>query len=465
MEISGLIWSAKGDKPSEAYVRLSQPPARRIENPVRNGYFLLLGLTSSATADPLQTGYEVWREAEAGRGQRYFDAAKPGRVELRIMVDAAEAFPAWQAADPIGEFQKPDALFRTTMDRYAVLLKRYEQFLGMPFEDWGFGHVGSPRFEELLIIHRLYVADGFGRQFKLGLTRLQQDLTAWRAILAEAKTISLKTMAMIMLDDDLSLLSKLSQTRVEDKSVVALVETGARPLTIEEYSLRWPIQHQFVLATGRSPSLRLDLSGGEAETRANQEWLARKAGLIPNAFERVEHPMVKTVLGMTVESQRMWDAYAAYYEVMIKAVESVRSPLPKLQDVARSSHRTLLETVLRPLEFEPDWEQFTQRLIETDARLRLMSLQVLLRKPSVMKTVPGRLAEVGPGFYDPFTGLPMLWSETQGKIYSIGKDRIDDGGDPNFDISVPAVLGPVTPEVPPVKRRPAKSSPRLQRAV
>ena len=37
----------------------------------------------------------------------------------------------------------------------------------------------------------------------------------------------------------------------------------------------------------------------------------------------------------------------------------------------------------------------------------------------------------------------MLWSETQRAIYSIGKDRLDDGGDPHFDIVIPAVLGPL----------------------
>ena len=34
----------------------------------------------------------------------------------------------------------------------------------------------------------------------------------------------------------------------------------------------------------------------------------------------------------------------------------------------------------------------------------------------------------------------MLWSPTQQKIYSVGKDRYDDGGDPSFDISVPAIV-------------------------
>ena len=54
--------------------------------------------------------------------------------------------------------------------------------------------------------------------------------------------------------------------------------------------------------------------------------------------------------------------------------------------------------------------------------------------------IPTRLAEVGSQYFDPFTGLPMLWSPTQQKLYSVGKDRLDDGGDPTFDISVPTIV-------------------------
>jgi hypothetical protein len=446
LEISGLIWSAKSDRPSDVYVRLTQPPERKIDQPFRNGYFLLLGFTASANADPVRVGYEIWREAQADRGRRYFDQGKPGRAQLRLMVEATEAFPAWQAIDPVAEFQKPDALLRTTMDRYSRLLERYEQFLAMPFEDWGYGHVGSPRLEEFLTVHRLYIGQGFGQQFKSGLDRLQRDLIGWRTILAEARTPVLKMMAAVLIDDDVALLTKLLSSRPDDNKLGLLIQSAARPLTPAEYSLRWPIEHQFVLGTTRSADLRLDLNGSETEAQANREWVARRASLPSNAFTKVEHPAMKTALGMTLESQRMWDTYAAYYDVTIKAVDTVHSPLPKLQDVTRASQRTLLETLLRPLEFEPDWDQFSQRLIETDARLRVLSLQVLLRKPSVMKTVPGRLAEVGPAYYDPFTGLPMLWSATQGKVYSIGKDHIDDGGDSSFDISAPATLGPAIRE-------------------
>lgn len=435
LEISGLIWSAKDGPPSEVYRRLSQLPDRGIETPLTNGYFLMIGFAAAATADPVQTGFDMWREAAAASGRRLLDYQRSGRSELRIALDAGDAFPPWIAADPVTEFKKPEALLRMSMDRYARLVSRYERFLDMPFEDWGFGLDGSPHFEEFLLIHRLYVAAGYAQSTHIGWTRLLQDMRVWRTVLAQARTLSVKTAALLMLDDDVTFLSKrliLDRVAPTDE-LLAMI----RPFTKDEYSLRWPIQNQFVIGVSQGRSTVLNPARGIDETSREEAWLEKSARLVPGAFQRVQHPPLKTMLETTVASQRMWDIYAAYYDVTINASESVHSPLPKLDDVARSSSRTLIETLLRPLEFEPDWEVFSLRLMETDARLRLTSLQVLLRQPSLSATVPTRLAEVGFRYYDPFTGLPMLWSETQSMVYSVGRDHMDDGGDPHFDLAVP----------------------------
>ncbi len=458
LEISGLIWSAKGDRPSETYTLLTQTPEKHIHTALQNGYFMMVGFAASSTADPVQTGYDIWMEADTDRSHRTFNYRKAGRSDLRIMIDAGEAFPAWTASDPLAAFHQPDAMFRLSLDRYVILLNRYTRLLTMPVEDWGFGHIGSPRLEELFIIHRLYVAAGFAHRPSTGLARLQRELHAWRTILAEAKTLSVKTMALLIVDDDIRFVSKLLASTNKGTGADHLLPWTA-PLTKEEYTLRWPIQNQLALGITRGHTSMLDLTGGAEETIATQKWLAKQAEITPDAFRRVQHPMLTTMLGSPFDSQRMWETYAAYYDLTIRATESLHSPLPKLQDVARSSQRTLLDRVFRPLEFEPDWETFSQRLMETDARLRLTSLQILLHRPSAATTVPNRLAEVGPRYYDPFTGMPMLWSETQRVIYSIGKDRLDDGGDSHFDIVIPGSLGPL--KHPDVRRHLRHSTVRL----
>jgi hypothetical protein len=251
----------------------------------------------------------------------------------------------------------------------------------------------------------------------------------------------MKVLAQVMIEDDVQLLSRLVVQPTVDRSILSRGLRLLRPLTASEYSLRWPIQNEFVLGHARSrrpDSDQLTQSSAESPTR---EALARAAHLQPDSFRTIEHPRSHNLLGILSNSQRTWDAYAAFYDATIKAADSVHSPLPKLQDVARSSHMTVIERIANPMDGEPNWEPFSQRLVETDARLRLAALQILLRTPSSVP-LPTRLAEVGSMYFDPFTGFPMLWSPTQQKLYSVGKDGLDDGGDPTFDISVPLTQAP-----------------------
>ena len=440
LEVSGLIWSSKKEKPSETFLKLTDPPTRSIENPLENGYFLLLGFSSASGTNPVQTGYDIWLESDAQPATRGFDLDKPGRSELRIPVALDQVLPEWNASHPVEEFQRRDTLLRTSATRYSTLLKRYEQWLKMRFEDWGYAHRGAPRVEELLGAHRLYIAEGFGQQPKIGLERLATDLARWRVVLREARTIPMKILAEVMLEDSVQLLSRVVSHTTVDRAILTRGLNLLQPLTPNEYSLRWPIQNQFMMGYTRSHQAEQDLSLQDNTNMLSRESMARAAHLQPEMFQAVEHPRLRNFLDMSASSQRTWNTYATFYDATIKAADSVHSPLPKLHDITRHSQLTLLERIVNPLEFAPNWEPFSQRLVETDARLRLVSLQILMRKPTATVTIPTRLAEVGSMYFDPFTGFPMLWSPTQKKLYSVGKDGLDDGGDPSFDISVPLSL-------------------------
>jgi hypothetical protein len=117
--------------------------------------------------------------------------------------------------------------------------------------------------------------------------------------------------------------------------------------------------------------------------------------------------------------------------------------MPKLYDFANTPSRTWLDYGFNPIDNlivadpMPDWDAIIGGIMETDARLRLVGLQARLRAPSQDTSLVTRIAQAGPGFYDPFTELPMLVNATRGIIYSVGMDHKDDGGDPTFDVSVP----------------------------
>lgn len=440
LEVSGLIWSSKREHPSETFMKLSEPPTRAIENPLENGYFLLLGFAASAPSNAVQTGYNIWLESDGSRSQQTFDFDKPGRSELRLPIGVDQVLPEWNADNPVEEFQRRDALFRTAASRYSILLSRYDQWLKMRFEDWGYAHTGIPRIEELLGAHRLYIAQGFNQHTKTGVDRLATDLQRWRYVLREARTLPMKVMAQVLIEDDVRLLSRILDQPAVDRFTLASGLNLLQPLTAGEYSLRWPVQSEFMAGYRRAQRAEPNLVAEETTDSQPTISLAQAAQLQPDLFARIRQPKFRRILGMAPASQRTWDTYATFYDATIKAAGSVHSPLPKLHDVVRDSPLTLLERVVNPLEFEPNWEPFSLRLVETDARLRLASLQILMRKPGSGASTPARLAEVGSMYFDPFTGFPMLWSPTQKKLYSVGRDGLDDGGDPTFDISVPLTV-------------------------
>ena len=439
-ELSSLIWTSKGQPPSATFTRLLEPPPHRLVAPYENGYFYLLGFAAAASRDPAKVGHEMWLENTSAQGVREFDYDKPDRSELQIQLPMEQVFPSWNSENPVSEFRNMSARLQTVTGRDHTILSRYERWLAMPFEDMGFGHQGTPRYVEIFVGHRFYLADGFSRQTALGMQRLKKDIYMWRSILRDATTIATKVMAQIVITDDLRLLSTLLSQPVVDKTVLAMTPNIAPPLTAAESSLRWPLQHQFTLGIQGDHAGNLTRERQTESLDAQEQWLASTARLPQQAFRHIAHPHGRSFLGIQLQTRETWEMYATYYDAMMHATEAGQSTLPKLHELTGTARQGIMESVVSPTPFEPDWDPFLYQLRETDARLRLASLQIILRRPSAQTTVPNRLAAVGSSYNDPFSGLPMLWSPTQQKIYSVGKDRYDDGGDTGFDISAPAIV-------------------------
>lgn len=439
-QLSGLIWSSKGLAPSETLARLLEPPPHYISDPRQNGYFYMLGLTAAPPLEPAWVGYDMWREADAKPVAATFDYDQPGRSDARTAVLASVLAPIWSSDDLLAELRRREFALRTSVNQYSLYLTRYDRWLGMKFEDQGFAHRAIPRCEDIFLVHRLFLADGFSQRLSSGMNRLQRDISAWRLILRDARTLSMKVLAQVMIVDDVNLLSKVFARPSVDRSFLPLGASLVTPLTPFEYSLRWPIRHQLTLGVQRDRLHGMIGGGSEELSEANERWLVEAAALPSQSFRRVEHPASSSFLGIPFQTQRVWDTYAVYYEAVITASDTGRGSLPTFREVSASTGRGFLDKAFSSATFQPEWDLFHQHLMETDARLRLASLQMVLRRPSAHTTVPNRLAEIGARYFDPFTGLPMLWSPTQKKIYSVGKDRFDDGGDSSFDISVPAVM-------------------------
>jgi len=435
----GMFFSSADRAAESSFSKLIEAPQRSVENPYRNGYFYLFGLTAASSLDPAKTGYEIWVDETEDARRAEFAERRATRADLVYTLTLEATASSWEADDPLGQFRKKDAPFQAATGQYRILLLSYDHWIGMPFDDWGFGRRVVTLGTDILAVHRLYVAEGFSNSTMEGVERLHKDFHLWRTVLREAKTISTKVLAQIVIADDLQLLSRMLAKPTVDKAILTMGLQLTLPLSAPEYSLRWPIRHQLALAMkDRSAGVRHE--GDPARRHLYEDWLSRTGHLPTDAFDSIIHPPARAAAANFQWGQAA-SAYAAYYEAIINASENNVNYLPGMQEVVGTLHRGMFEGLLKSRPVEPGWEIFHSQLVETDTRLRLASLQIQLRHPSPQTAVPTRLAEVGSQYFDPFTGLPMLWSPTQQKLYSVGRDRLDDGGDPTFDISVPAVVG------------------------
>ena len=460
INVGGLIWSGAKDPASDAFTIYTAPPPDFVAGATENGYFMLVGFAAGPNADPTKTGYDIWREAENARGHYFYDYAKEGRGELQASLDLTQMIQAWKIEDLVAKPDQFEETLKTFQTSSMVLLDRYAQWLAMPFDDKGYGHTGSPRLTELYLAHRAYLAAGFIQSQAMGLDRLAADLPSWQVVLAHAKTPAVKLMASAVINDDARLISALLSRQPDEATAKRLADL-VQPLNDEERSLRWLVQHEFV--TGLSRFKSTVLTQGPAprqQSEDNERWLTAITGLNADTFERIELPLpANPVLRAMAKKQRTLNLYAAYYEGLIKASDSAPIKLPMLHDTARQGARTMFDPLLNPVDNifsrtpEPAWAPLLGYVRETDARLRLAGLQVILRNAPRQQAMAAAIGKAGPEFYDPFTGIPMVWNASQGTIYSVGRDGRDDGGESSFDVSV-KLDEPLPPQKVPVK--PAK---------
>ncbi|OGW69886.1 MAG: hypothetical protein A3A88_05740 [Nitrospirae bacterium RIFCSPLOWO2_01_FULL_62_17] len=402
--------------PSDGVRNFTGSPPSFAQNPRRNAYLLLAGFDADAGSDPMTEGYErTQKPANAQPVQCAWEQASSSTMRFPDETSVIETW--WQGPDPIGQFQKEAGRIQGGTAGSPVLMERYRQWLGMPFEDGGYGTFTVPNCAMILTAHRLHVAEGFGQGPAKGIDRLVQDLKAWRNVLAQARTLPVKQLAFALFNDDLTLLAGVfSRSDVTGDTVSDLVPL-TKPLEQVERSLRWPMQNALAVDTKLFATNAL--------------------------FEAVKDPSltVRVLTLLPLPKQRVLNAYADHFEGLLKSADQPLTQPPRLYEFARTPAKTVMDYLTNPLDnMVPSrtiilWDQQVGMVFDTEARLRLVGVSALLRG-ATRKAIPARIAAAGSKFTDPFTELPMLMNPARGVIYSIGKNRRDDDGDPKLDVSI-----------------------------
>lgn len=418
----GLTWLVMEEKPSSAFQSLTTPPQRAMMDSGKNGYLLLLGFEADAAADPVQAGYERNPDAKDEGMAAVCHGENEGMAGANQKNASASVAQGWyRSVDPAGQFKAQADSLKGWTSQANVSLGRYRQWLKMPFEDWGHGQAVTPPCAAILFAHRLHVAEGFsqGANPDAGVERLEGDMEAWRTTLGQAKTLPVKVMALQAINDDIAVASGLLVKPDFDGRALPRITKLLRPLDPVESSMRWPMQSQLVLAT-KSYEAQLDADRGE------------------------DIPLHVSVASMLpLPKQRRFNDYAEYYEASYKAAGEGRySAMPKRSTYIKHPANGVMDYLTNPIENIigidplPAWDHYNGLVIDTDARLRLASLQAWLRRGPQDADLLARIAKAGQRFYDPYTGLPMLVNIRRGVMYSVGHDGKDQDADPQQDIVV-----------------------------
>jgi hypothetical protein len=411
----GLAWMVMEASPSSVYHNLTASPPQALTDSRKNGYFLLLGFEASGEQDPLQVGYERKVEASDLQAASACMLGDEGKGTTGAPANGVRG--VFTSADPVAQLKPQAAAVRSWVSQESLALKRYQQWLGMPFEDVGYGQILSPNCAHILLAHRLYLAEGFAQDLNTGLGRLETDMGSWRAVIGQSKTLMVKMLAATAIQDDVAIASGLLTRPELEGSIIARLGKVVRPFDQVELSLRWPMQSHLAWAT---KAVTTGLKNGKGN----------------------ERPLyVALAAAMPLPVQQRSNAYADYYEAASKAVAEGRyTSLPKPSGFIRTPAVSALDYVANPIEHIigiaplPSWDPYVGRTVEADARLRLASLQVWIRQGAQDGNVVTRLAKAGQAYSDPFTGLPMLVNQQKGVMYSVGHDGKDQEGDPLRDV-------------------------------
>ena len=414
-----LTWMLMDEPPSPTFQSFTTTPQQTIFGAQKNAYTLLLGIDAPVGQDPLRAESE--RQSAIGDSTTALGCfGTPGAEGNDRSSASAGTIRGWvRGSDPIGQFKSHQEAIQGWGSRHQVTLERYRQWQKLPFEDWGYGQPVSPPCGAMVFAHQLHVADGFAQGTDVAVDRLETDMETWRVVLSQARTLPVKMLALQAINDDIALASGLLVRSDFDTKHLGRITKVVRPLDQAELSLRWPMQSELVSA---------------GKTYESQVKAARAEGQAISAM---------VVSALPLPKQRRLNDYAKYYEASYQATgEKHYDSLPKWKDYVRYPATGVMDYLTNPIENLvgvdplPAWDVYNGLMVDTDAHLRLASLQAWLRRGSSEGDLPNKIAKAGQNFYDPYTGLPMLVNQKKGLLYSVGHDGKDQDADPQVDVVV-----------------------------
>lgn len=288
------------------------------------------------------------------------------------------------------------------LERYRALY-RYTRFVEtLP------PHRSAPLPNYPYKAHELFLAaiarDAARGRIVSALQALAADTNYWRMVLADARTLLTKMVAVARLDGDYRLLAEIIATKPLLPAEAELVHASLAPLSTAERSMIEPMRWEFRISGDYAQLIKNSIREGiqgednskKTPLRTALVWLAE-----PLAQENATRNLV----------YRHHMAVAALATAPTREFDARRDTLAEQHAVKVDWH--YLYNPLGKFMFhigEPLWQPYIARLHDLDGYIHLVRLQLAVTQAKIAPPdVPAFLEKSGPLAADPYTGQLMEW--------------------------------------------------------
>jgi len=402
-----------------------------------NAFFAVLGF--AAPDDMHSAGEEIWRRYERDVSEHRLDRDFKYNDE-RYAVDRPLEFkgdnkqlcrPASESLtarkfnfDCIKYYKQHRTEITGLLSSNQALIQRYVTLLGyrkfrepqMPMSLY------LKKFSLTTSSHYLFQArstllfvDGKHQE---ALRMLQRDTVFWRIVMAGNCHVISKVVAARYLQSDLALMLEMAQTKEIDQNLLAAMAQGLRSFTQSERDMSCPMRSEFYITkdlVGRA-SIIADLVDREPD-----HWFQR----LPVSFAMKRNATTNILYDDYLWWYRLGATDAKQFnEAMLKKAQSKPSWSWNWAYLYNPGGR-FFAYVSMP--HGNSYDKYFQRVHDTDALLRLVRLQVEIRRQRVTeKDLHSFLRSVPEDMLDPYTNEAMRWNGELKMLFTMGYKRVNE---------------------------------------
>jgi hypothetical protein len=398
-----------------------------------NAFFALVGF---AAREDHSAGRKIWRRYEQDYVEHQHDRNFKFNIE-RYAVDQPLAFkgdskrlcrPASESltkrkfdSDCLNYYKQQkteiDGLLsgnQALVQRYLTLLK-YKRFQEPPTLTRDYPKkltLTSDSHYLLQARSALLFVDGKHQE---ALRLLQHDAVFWRMVMTGSCDLITKMVSVRYLQSDLALMLEMAQAREIDQNPLAVMAHGLKPFTQSERDMSCPMRGEFYI---------------------NNDVLER-ASIVADLFDRkpdhwFERLPVSLVMKRNATINILYDDYFWWYRLGVtdahqfaEVMREKKQHKPWLWNWAYlyNPGGRIFVYIGAPLSFDT----YFQRLHDTDALIRLVRLQVEIRRQKIReKDIQSFLSSAPKDMLDPYTNEAMRWDAKLKTLFIPGYKRLSE---------------------------------------